>query len=40
VLVGVTLVIAVLAGPLYDYSVQAAEQLLNPMQYVKAVLGS
>jgi multicomponent Na+:H+ antiporter subunit D len=39
-LVGATLVIAVLAGPLYDYSMRAAEQLLDPMQYVKAVLGS
>lgn len=39
-LVGATLVIAVLAGPLYDYSMRAAEQLFDPMQYVKAVLGS
>lgn len=39
-LVGVTLMVAILAGPLYDYSIRAAEQLLDPMQYVKAVLGS
>jgi multicomponent Na+:H+ antiporter subunit D len=39
-LVGATLVIAVLAGPLYDFSVGAADQLFDPSQYVKAVLGS
>jgi multicomponent Na+:H+ antiporter subunit D len=39
-LVGATLAVAILAGPLYDYSIRAAEQLLDPMQYVKAVLGS
>lgn len=39
-LVGATLVIAVLAGPLYDFSVGAADQLFDPSQYVKAVMGS
>jgi multicomponent Na+:H+ antiporter subunit D len=39
-LVGATLVIAILAGPLYDFSVGAADQLFDSSQYIKAVLGS
>lgn len=39
-LVSATLAIALLAGPLYDFSVGAAEQLFDPMQYVRAVRGS
>lgn len=39
VLVGATLVIAVLAGPLYDFSTSAAQELTDASRYVKAVLG-
>ncbi|MET0872478.1 MAG: Na+/H+ antiporter subunit D [Paeniglutamicibacter terrestris] len=38
VLVGVAL--TVFAGPLFDFSDRAAEQLLNPGHYIEAVLGS
>lgn len=37
-LVGVTLVIALIAGPLYDLSLRAAEQIMDPAVYVRAVL--
>lgn len=40
VLITGTLVIAAAAGPLYDFCVGAAEQLINPMLYVRAVRGS
>ncbi|MBK9179821.1 MAG: Na+/H+ antiporter subunit D [Acidimicrobiales bacterium] len=39
VLVGVTVAVALFAGPLYDLSSQAAEGLLDPAAYVQAVLG-
>ena len=39
-LVAVTVAIAVLAGPIYDLSYRAAEGLLDPAPYVRAVLGS
>jgi multicomponent Na+:H+ antiporter subunit D len=38
VLVGVTIAIAIFAGPIYDLSVRAAEGLLDPSAYVDAVL--
>jgi multicomponent Na+:H+ antiporter subunit D len=38
-LVVVTLAIAVFAGPLYELSTRAAEDLLDPTAYVRAVLG-
>ncbi|MCU0311413.1 MAG: Na+/H+ antiporter subunit D [Acidimicrobiales bacterium] len=38
-LVGLTLAIAVFAGPLYDLCQRAAEDLLDPSAYVSAVLG-
>ncbi|MCS0389435.1 Na+/H+ antiporter subunit D [Vibrio diabolicus] len=34
-----TLVIGLVAEPFYQFSVQAAEQLLNPNEYIRAVLG-
>lgn len=37
-LVGLTLAIALLAGPLYDLSLRAAEQIMDPGLYVRAVL--
>ena len=40
VLIGGTLGVAFMAGPLYEFCVGAAEQLLNPVMYVKAVRGS
>jgi multicomponent Na+:H+ antiporter subunit D len=40
VLIGGTLVVALMAGPLYEFCVGAAEQLFDPMMYVKAVRGS
>lgn len=39
-LVASTLTIALLAGPLYDFSIGAAEQLMDPMMYINAVRGS
>lgn len=39
-MVAATLVLAVLAGPLYDFSLSAAEQLMDPMTYIGAVRGS
>ena len=39
-LVASTLGIAAMAGPLYDFSVGAAEQLMDPMMYINAVRGS
>jgi multicomponent Na+:H+ antiporter subunit D len=39
-LVGVTLAIAVFAGPIYDLSHRAAEGLIDPSDYVRAVLAS
>ena len=39
-LVGVTLAIALFAGPIYDLSHRAAEGLMDPSGYVQAVLGS
>ncbi|MCS6772236.1 MAG: Na+/H+ antiporter subunit D [Kiritimatiellae bacterium] len=38
-LAGVTLVIGFFAGPLLELSLEAAEQLLNPSEYLNAVLG-
>jgi multicomponent Na+:H+ antiporter subunit D len=38
VLVGVTLAVAVFAGPLYDLCVRAAEGLADPSDYIDAVL--
>ncbi len=38
-LVGLTLAVAVFAGPIYDLCVRAAEDLLEPTAYVNAVLG-
>jgi multicomponent Na+:H+ antiporter subunit D len=40
VLISGTLGVAFMAGPLYEFCVGAAEQLLNPFMYVKAVRGS
>ena len=40
VLVLVTLGIAVLAGPIYEFCVAAAAQLVDPSIYIEAVLGS
>ncbi|MEX0846968.1 MAG: proton-conducting transporter membrane subunit [Ilumatobacteraceae bacterium] len=37
-MVGCTLAIAALAGPLYSFCIGAAQQLGDPMQYVQAVL--
>ncbi|MGU3846948.1 Na+/H+ antiporter subunit D, partial [Vibrio diabolicus] len=34
-----TLIIGLVAEPFYQFSVQAAEQLLNPNEYIRAVLG-
>jgi multicomponent Na+:H+ antiporter subunit D len=39
VLVGLTLALTVFAGPAFDLSKQAAAQLLDRQQYVRAVLG-
>jgi multicomponent Na+:H+ antiporter subunit D len=39
-IVGGTLLIAVLAGPLYDYCEAAARQLADPSRYIGAVIGS
>jgi multicomponent Na+:H+ antiporter subunit D len=39
VLVGVTLGIALFAGPIYDLCLRAAESLLQPTAYIDAVLG-
>lgn len=39
VLTTFTLVIGIVAEPFYQFSVQAAEQLLNPNEYIRAVLG-
>ena len=39
IVVGVTLAIAVLAGPLWDMSERAAEDLVDPTNYVGEVLG-
>jgi multicomponent Na+:H+ antiporter subunit D len=38
-LVGVTLAIALFAGPIYDLCHRAAESLLHPSAYVDVVLG-
>jgi multicomponent Na+:H+ antiporter subunit D len=38
-LAAVTLAISVAAGPLFELSLRASEQLLNPQTYVQAVLG-
>jgi multicomponent Na+:H+ antiporter subunit D len=40
VLISGTLAVAFTAGPLYEFCVGAAEQLLNPVMYVKAVRAS
>lgn len=40
VLIVGTLGVAFFAGPLYDFSIGAAEQLLNPMTYIQAVRNS
>ncbi|MEY4231137.1 MAG: hypothetical protein RLZZ362_1986 [Actinomycetota bacterium] len=40
VVVGGTLAIAAFAGPLYSFCVSAAAQLVDPSQYIEAVLGS
>lgn len=39
VLTTFTLIIGLVAEPFYQFSVQAAEQLLNPNEYIRAVLG-
>jgi len=39
-LIACTLAIAVLAGPLYDFCVGAAQQLTDPTMYIEAVRGS
>jgi multicomponent Na+:H+ antiporter subunit D len=39
VLVAAGLAIAVLSGPLYDLSLRAAEDIIDPSRYVEAVLG-
>ncbi len=39
VLTTLTLIIGLIAEPFYQFSVQAAEQLLNPGGYIQAVLG-
>lgn len=39
-LVGSTLAIALLAGPLYDFCAGAARQLMEPLMYIDAVRGS
>jgi multicomponent Na+:H+ antiporter subunit D len=38
-LAAVTLTITISAGPMFDLSLRASEQLLNPQMYVQAVLG-
>ncbi|MEX0768151.1 MAG: Na+/H+ antiporter subunit D [Microthrixaceae bacterium] len=38
-LVGVTVAIAVFAGPIFDLSERAAESLLDPSEYIQEVLG-
>lgn len=38
-LVGATIALAVLAGPLYEFSESAARQLLDSQSYIQAVLG-
>jgi multicomponent Na+:H+ antiporter subunit D len=40
VLVGVTVAIALFAGPIYDLAHRAGEQLMQPTAYIQAVLGS
>jgi multicomponent Na+:H+ antiporter subunit D len=40
VLVGVTVAIAVFAGPIYELAHRAGEQLMDPSEYIRAVLGS
>ena len=40
VLVGVTVAIAVFAGPIYELAHRAGEQLMDPSDYIRAVLGS
>ncbi|MDF5134214.1 Na+/H+ antiporter subunit D, partial [Vibrio parahaemolyticus] len=39
VLTTLTLIIGLVAEPFYQFSVQAAEQLLNPTEYIRVVLG-
>jgi len=39
IVVGLTLAIAVLAGPLWDMSERAAENLIDPTNYISEVLG-
>lgn len=39
VLTTFTLIIGLVAEPFYQFSIQAAEQLLNPHDYIRAVLG-
>lgn len=39
VLAAITVLIGLSAGPLFDLSIQAAEQLVDPSQYLRAVLG-
>ena len=38
-LAGLTIALSVAAGPVFDVSLRAAEQLLHPGEYVRAVLG-
>jgi multicomponent Na+:H+ antiporter subunit D len=38
-LVGLTLAVSIAAGPVFEVSRRAAEQLLHPAEYVRAVLG-
>lgn len=40
VLITGTLGVSLLAGPLYDYCMGAADQLVNPLMYVRAVMDS
>jgi hypothetical protein len=39
-LVGASLAVAALAGPLYDFSMSAAHVLTDPILYIAAVRGS
>jgi multicomponent Na+:H+ antiporter subunit D len=39
VVVALSIAYVVFAGPIYDFSQRAAEQLLDPVGYVRAVLG-
>ncbi len=38
-LVAATVVLGVMAGPVYDYCLRAAADLIDPSTYVRVVLG-